>query len=111
MNSLQRFFNRGVQSFTASLNLGQVRFMSKYMSKSARKRMPLTTKRASRGGFYKGKGGTKEGRLTSKGKFVVNPLKRLELIVPDLAGFRLKPYIAASVPKYPPEKQRNRVVT
>uniref|UniRef100_A0A7S3L6Q4 Uncharacterized protein n=1 Tax=Amphora coffeiformis TaxID=265554 RepID=A0A7S3L6Q4_9STRA len=111
MNFVQRFFNRGLQSFTASLNLGQVRFMSKYMSKSARKRQPLTTKRASRGGFYKGKGGTKEGRLTSKGKFIVDPLKRLELIVPDLTGFKLKPYIAASVPKHPPEKQRNRIPT
>ena len=83
----------------------QVRFMSKYMSKSARKRQPLTTKRASRGGFYKGKGATKEGRLTSKGKFFVNPLKRLELIIPDLTGFPLKPYIAASVHKLPPEKR------
>ena len=84
----------------------QQRHFSKYMSKAARKRMPLTTKRASRGGYYKGKGGTKEGHLTSTGKFVVNPLKRLELIIPDLTGFQLKPYIAASVPKYPPEKNR-----
>lgn len=106
MNSLQRFFHKGLTSFSASLNFGQVRFMSKYMSKSARKRMPLTTKRASKGGFYKGKGATKEGRRTSKGKFIVDPLKRLELIVPSLEGFQLKPYIAASVPKYPPEKQR-----
>lgn len=83
--------------------------MSKYMTKSAKKRMPLTTKRASRGGFYKGKGGTKEGRLTSKGKFIVDPLKRLELVVPDLTGFKLKPYVAASVPKYPPEMQKNPV--
>jgi Mitochondrial ribosomal protein L27 len=65
------------------------RYMSKYLSKAARKRIPLTTKRASRGGFYKGKGSTKEGRLTSKGKFVVDPLKRLELVVPDLTGFKV----------------------
>jgi Mitochondrial ribosomal protein L27 len=65
------------------------RFMSKYLSKAARKRIPLTTKRASRGGFYKGKGSTKEGRLTSKGKFIVDPLKRLELVVPDLTGFKV----------------------
>lgn len=112
MNSLQRFFGQAFQTLSsASANVMQVRFMSKYLSKSARKRLPLTTKRASRGGFYKGKGGTKEGRLTSKGKFIVDPLKRLELVVPDLTGFKLKPYIAASVPKYPPEKQRNRVPT
>ena len=111
MISVQRFFNRGLQSFTASINSVQVRCMSKYLSKSARKRLPLTTKRASRGGFYKGKGATKEGRLTSKGKFIVNPLKRLELVVPDLTGFKLKPYIAASVHKHPPEKRRNNVQT
>jgi large subunit ribosomal protein L41 len=86
----------------------QERFMSKYISKSAKKRLVLTTKRAHKG-FYKGKGGTKEGRLTSKGKFVVNHLKRLELIVPDLTNFMLKPYIASTVPKYAPELQHNPV--
>lgn len=121
MNSIHRFFCQTIQTFSKTSTpfsplfqqqqQQQVRFMSKYMSKSARKRMPLTTKRASRGGYYKGKGGTKEGRLTSKGKFIVDPTKQLELIVPDLTGFKLKPYIAASVPKYPPEKQRNRVPT
>ena len=50
----------------------QVRFMSKRMGKAAAKRQPLTTKRAGKG-YYKGKGGTKEGRLTSKGKFIVDP--------------------------------------
>jgi len=66
----------------------QTRHMSKYLSKAGKKRIPLTTKRAGKG-FYKGKGGTKEGRLTSKGKFVVDPLKRLELVVPDLTGFKV----------------------
>ena len=40
-------------------------------------------------GYYKGKGGTKEGRLTSKGRFIVDSKKRLELIVPDLEGFQV----------------------
>ena len=62
--------------------------MSKYLSKAATKRLPLTTKRAGKG-YYKGKGGTKEGRLTSKGKFIVDPKKRLELVVPDLTGFKV----------------------
>jgi hypothetical protein len=56
------------------------------MSKSAKKRMPLTTKRA-RKGYYKGKGGTTEGKHTSKGKYMINKLKRLELVIPDLTGF------------------------
>jgi hypothetical protein len=66
----------------------QQRFMSKYLSKSATKRLPLTTKKAGKG-YYKGKGGTKEGRLTSKGRFIVDPAKRLELIVPELEGFKV----------------------
>lgn len=84
------------------------RCMSKYLSKSARKRLPLSTKRAKKG-FYKGNGCTSEGRLTSKGKFIANPLKKLQLIVPDLEGFTLKPYIARSVSKTPPEKRTSRV--
>ena len=73
-----------VNAFTHQLV--QQRFMSKYLSKAAAKRLPLSTKRAGKG-YYKGKGGTKEGRLTSKAKFIVDPKKRLELIVPDLNGF------------------------
>lgn len=48
--------------------------------------MPLTTKRAGKG-YYKGNGSTKEGRLTSKGRFITDPKRRLELMVPDLVGF------------------------
>lgn len=84
----------------------QFREMSKYLSKAAKTRLPLTTKRA-RKGYYKGKGATKEGHLTSTGKFVVDPLKRLQLVVPDLSDFKLKPYIASTVPRYPPEEQHN----
>jgi large subunit ribosomal protein L41 len=82
----------------------QVRSMSKFISKSAKKRLTLTTKRAGKG-FYKGKGGTKEGKLNSKGKFIADPLRKLELIVPDLTNFRLKPYIANTASKFPPEKR------
>ena len=81
------------------------RYMSKYLSRSAAKRLPLNPKRVGKG-YYKGKGGTSEGRLTSKGKFIANPLKKLQLMVPDLTGFPLKPYIAMSVPKKPPELRR-----
>lgn len=80
------------------------RYMSKYLSKSATKRLPLDTKRAKKG-YYKGKGCTSEGRLTSKGKFIADPLKKLQLIVPDLEGFKLKPYIAKSISKVPPEQR------
>mmetsp|Transcript_26870 Transcript_26870/g.32558 ORF Transcript_26870/g.32558 Transcript_26870/m.32558 type:complete len:136 (+) Transcript_26870:150-557(+) len=81
------------------------RYFSKYLSKSATKRLPLTTKRAGKG-YKKGKGCTNEGRLTSKGKFIRNWSKSLQLVVPDLEGFKLKPYIASSVSKCPPEDRR-----
>lgn len=81
------------------------RFMSKYLSKAATKRLPLNTKRAGKG-YYKGKGCTSEGRLTSKGKFIADPLKKLQLIVPDLTDFPLKPYIAKSVGKNPLYRRR-----
>jgi large subunit ribosomal protein L41 len=82
--------------------------MSKYVSKSMKKNLPLTTKRAGKG-FYKGKGCTSEGRINSKARFIVNPLKRLELVVPDLSGFRLKPYISSSASRFPPEERHNPV--
>ncbi|KAH8058141.1 hypothetical protein JL720_14052 [Aureococcus anophagefferens] len=68
-----------------------------YLSKSATKRLPLTSKRA-RKGYYKGVGSRSTGRHTSKGKFIVDERK---VVVPDLEGFALKPYVAAGVPKMP----------
>ena len=88
---------------SATLSLGGIRCFSKYISKSALKRLPLTTKRAKKG-FVKGKGCNSEGRNTSKG-YKIDPKKKLRLIIPDLTGFTLKPYIAASVPKVPPERR------
>jgi len=84
--------------------LQQSRNMSKYLSKQAAKRLPLNSKRGNKN-YYKGKGGTKEGRHTSKGRYIIDPLKRLELVVPDLTGFKLKPYIAHTANKYSPEKR------
>ena len=87
------------------------RWFSKYLSKSATKRLPLTTKQATKQGFTKGKGSTKEGRLR-KGRFVVDPYKRLQVMVPrDLETFALKPYIAQSVSKWPPSPKNDTVST
>lgn len=72
----------------------------RYLSKSATKRLPLTSKRA-RKGYYKGVGSRSTGRHTSKGKFIVDERKVVRLVVPDLEGFALKPYVAAGVPKMP----------
>mmetsp|Transcript_19623 Transcript_19623/g.22729 ORF Transcript_19623/g.22729 Transcript_19623/m.22729 type:complete len:111 (+) Transcript_19623:188-520(+) len=89
-----------------SLFLQQSRSMSKYLSKSAAKRKPLSAKRA-RKGYYKGKGSTTQGTFRGKaGRYVLDPLRMLELMVPDLTGFKLKPYIARTIPKYAPEERR-----
>ncbi|GMH52098.1 hypothetical protein TrRE_jg13329 [Triparma retinervis] len=65
--------------------------------------MPLTNKRAGIG-FYKGNSlMTKEGRHTSKG-YKLDRNKMLTIVAPDLEGFKLKPYVAPSVPKYPPKE-------
>ena len=85
----QPFFQRGYEAaVTSSVFTISIRHMSKYLSKAATKRLPLTTKRAGKG-YYKGKGGTKEGRLTSKGKFILDPMKRLQLMVPEVEAFKV----------------------
>jgi len=61
---------------------------SKYYGNAKRKRLPLTTKRA-RKGFYKGNGCRSEGSHTSKGGFVMDRSKMLELVVPNLSGFKV----------------------
>jgi large subunit ribosomal protein L41 len=103
------------KSFTSLLNQSskaiqyqwnQTRHMSKYLPKSASKRLPLSTKHV-RKGFYKGKGGTKEGTFRGKaGRFVLDKERMVELVVPDLTGFKLKPYIARKVSKWAPEDTR-----
>lgn len=81
----------------------QIRYMSKFLSKAAAKRRPLTTKRATKG-YYKGKGCTKEGNFSGRaGRFVVDRSMMVELMVPDLTDFKLKPYIGRNVPKWAPE--------
>ena len=64
--------------------------MSKYLSKAATKRLPLSTKHA-RKGFYKGKGATKQGTFRGRaGRFVMDQNRLLELVVPNLEGFKVR---------------------
>ncbi len=81
---------------------GTRRDFSKYYGNARRKRLPLTTKRA-RKGYYKGNRCNTEGRHTSKGGYIMDRSRMLELVVPDLAGFKLKPYVSNATPrhKYP----------
>ena len=93
--SLYLLYNSPVAMFQSffsitksSLFNNQVRWMSKRLSKGATKRQPLTTKKAGKG-FYKGNQSTSEGHITSKARFVVDPLKRMHLVVPNLEGFNV----------------------
>lgn len=48
--------------------------------------------------YYKGKGAQPTGVHTRKGGFRVQPEKAPDFVVPDLTGFKLKPYVAYEVP-------------
>eukprot|EP00985_Skeletonema_marinoi_P017419 scaffold9544_cov97-Skeletonema_marinoi.AAC.1 len=107
-NLLKRTNNYSPLLISAS-SLESRRFMSKYLTKAATKRLPLTNKKVKKG-YYKGNGATVEGRITSKGKFIADPMKKLQLVVPDLEGFKLKPYIASAVSKLPPEQRTDEMM-
>ena len=67
-------------------------------TRSVRQTRKLSPKKGNRL-YYKGKGGNKGGRHTSKGKYIIDPEKLLTLRVPDLTDFKLKPYVSAETPK------------
>eukprot|EP01088_Endostelium_zonatum_P006252 TRINITY_DN1835_c0_g1_i1.p1 TRINITY_DN1835_c0_g1~~TRINITY_DN1835_c0_g1_i1.p1 ORF type:complete len:101 (+),score=13.30 TRINITY_DN1835_c0_g1_i1:5-307(+) len=58
----------------------------------------VSTKHTTRG-LYKGVGCRRLGRHTRKGRYIVNPLRIPEYVVPDLTGFELKPYVSKNTPK------------
>ncbi len=79
--------------------LVQTANLSKYLSKSRTKRLPLTTKRAGKG-FYKGKGARTEGIINSKARFTYVEEMKTELVMPDLNGFKLKPYVGPGAKRH-----------
>ncbi|PRW44460.1 39S ribosomal L41- mitochondrial-like [Chlorella sorokiniana] len=58
----------------------------------------LTTKQGPRT-YYKGKGAASTGHHTSKGGYTVAEHKLPRYIVPDLSGFKLRPFIATDTVK------------
>mmetsp|Transcript_893 Transcript_893/g.1145 ORF Transcript_893/g.1145 Transcript_893/m.1145 type:complete len:115 (-) Transcript_893:46-390(-) len=82
--------------------------MSKFMSRSAKKRQPLHRKHGNKN-YYKGTGARSEGKLNSKARFIVDRDKLLELVAPDLTDFKLKPYVSSAI--YPRDilQQKNAV--
>lgn len=82
----------------ASPWVGAVRQMSKYFSKAQTKRQPLNAKWAKKG-YVKGKRCRPTGRHTRKGKYIIEKKRLFEIVIPDLTGFKLKPYVAKNVRK------------
>jgi len=117
MSSTLHAFRRTVAASVVSQPRGKpvvtttVRHKAKYLSKTASKYLPLSPKHAKKG-YKKGNRCRSTGRVTSKGKFIVDPNKLVEVVAPDLTGFALKPYVAASVAKekYPGPDALLRVV-
>ncbi|KNB46064.1 39S ribosomal protein L41 [Blastocystis sp. subtype 4] len=73
---------------------GALRFNKLTLGTSYPKNTPLSPKRGNRE-YYKGNGCRSAGRHTAH----VLSEKSLVLDVPDLTGFKLKPYVAYSTPK------------
>eukprot|EP00042_Codosiga_hollandica_P030606 m.178827 g.178827 ORF g.178827 m.178827 type:complete len:95 (-) comp53404_c1_seq3:58-342(-) len=48
--------------------------------------------------YYKGKGANPTGFHTKKGGYIIDPVRKMEYIVPDLTGFELKPYVSFKAP-------------
>eukprot|EP01120_Amphizonella_sp_Union-15-10_P000106 TRINITY_DN10123_c0_g1_i1.p1 TRINITY_DN10123_c0_g1~~TRINITY_DN10123_c0_g1_i1.p1 ORF type:complete len:139 (-),score=19.30 TRINITY_DN10123_c0_g1_i1:60-476(-) len=48
--------------------------------------------------WYKGRGSRRLGRHTSKGRYIIDSTFVPELVVPELAGFALKPYVSYGTP-------------
>ncbi|KAI9188161.1 hypothetical protein H9P43_002552 [Blastocladiella emersonii ATCC 22665] len=64
-------------------------------------RKPLTPKGGNKN-FYKGTGTGSMGEfIGGRWHFRVNPAKVRQFVVPDLTGFKLKPYVSWAVPQEP----------
>ncbi|XP_064407460.1 large ribosomal subunit protein mL41-like [Halichondria panicea] len=57
----------------------------------------MTSKRGNKN-FYKGRGAKGTGRHTRKGGFIINRSRIPEIVVPNLEGFKLKPYVSLKTP-------------
>jgi len=79
------------QFHNTALSLGKKSPRQHRMGAMSAKRSPKN--------FYKGTGGRKEGRHTSKGGYVLDKSKLLNIQPPkNLSEFQLKPYVAQNTP-------------
>ncbi|KAJ3012998.1 hypothetical protein HKX48_005973 [Thoreauomyces humboldtii] len=50
--------------------------------------------------FYKGTGSGKMGRWTARGRYILEPWRFRQWIVPDLSACEMKPYVSKEANKY-----------
>eukprot|EP00038_Savillea_parva_P029708 m.72990 g.72990 ORF g.72990 m.72990 type:complete len:156 (-) comp8811_c0_seq2:57-524(-) len=62
------------------------------------RRVVMTSKMGNKN-YYKGRRCNPTGYLTRKGRFVVDPYRLPQYVVPDLEGFKLKPYVTVATDK------------
>ncbi|KAK8822991.1 hypothetical protein WA556_001882, partial [Blastocystis sp. ATCC 50177/Nand II] len=74
-----------------------MRFNKTTLGTSFPKNAPLSPKRGNKE-YYKGNGCKPAGKHTKHGGYYVQKEKKMVLDVPDLTGFKLKPYVAFSTP-------------
>ncbi|NWS49858.1 RM41 protein, partial [Probosciger aterrimus] len=78
--------------------MGLLQELVRGLVRGADRMSPFTSKRGPRT-HYKGRGARRAGVLTSSKKFIRIPQMVPQFIVPDLAGFKLKPYVSYRAPE------------
>ncbi|XP_069789384.1 large ribosomal subunit protein mL41 [Narcine bancroftii] len=78
--------------------MGLLSNLARGLVRGADRTAKLTSKRGPRS-FYISRGAKPTGILTSSGKFVRIKSMVPELVVPNLEGFHLKPYVSYKAPK------------
>ncbi|XP_043575840.1 39S ribosomal protein L41, mitochondrial [Chiloscyllium plagiosum] len=78
--------------------MGLLSNLARGLVRGADRTAELTSKRGPRS-FYKSRGAKPAGVLTSSGKFIKIRKMVPEFVVPNLEGFKLKPYVSYKAPK------------
>ncbi|XP_057767813.1 uncharacterized protein LOC130988073 [Salvia miltiorrhiza] len=74
--------------------LGLILGIGRTFRKKRASSLDILTSKRSHKGYYKGKNCKPTGFHTRKGGYVVVPEKIPNYVVPDLTGFKLKPYVS-----------------
>ncbi|NWI69984.1 RM41 protein, partial [Todus mexicanus] len=78
--------------------MGLLGALSRGLLRGADRMAPFTSKRGPRS-HNKGRGAQRPGLRTAGGKFVLVPEMVPEFVVPDLRGFKLRPYVSYRAPE------------